>query len=142
MSKASCGIAMGNANALAQRAADVVIIHDSLNSIIVALTTAKRTKAIIYQNVVGTLAFDAVGSLAAGFGFLGPVLAASLHGFWDIAFISNSARYVGSFVFLSLRSNKSTPHPAATVLTPSALALALEFCPRLLIPPAASKKRL
>lgn len=51
-----------------------------------------QARQIIYQNMVGTLVVDVLGSLAAFKGMLPPALAASFHGVWDVVFILNSAR--------------------------------------------------
>lgn len=51
-----------------------------------------QARQIIYQNMIGTLVVDVLGSLAAFKGMLPPALAASFHGVWDVVFILNSAR--------------------------------------------------
>lgn len=51
-----------------------------------------QVRAVVFQNMGGTLIVDVLGSLAAFHGMLSPALAASFHGAWDILFILNSAR--------------------------------------------------
>ena len=53
---------------------------------------ARRTRRIILQNFVGTLAVDAVGMGLAAYGFLNPLLAAFIHVSSELAFILNSTR--------------------------------------------------
>ena len=53
---------------------------------------ARRTRPIIWQNFVGTVAVDAVGIALAAVGFLNPLLAAFIHVASEMTFILNSAR--------------------------------------------------
>ncbi len=92
MSEANIGIAMGSASALTQAAAGIVLVHDNLNGVITGISTAKTVRNVIYQNVAGTIMVDALGTVASACGFLPPVIAAGLHGTWDILFIGNSCR--------------------------------------------------
>ena len=54
--RATVGVAMGSGTDIARESADI----------------ARRTKAIIMQNFVGTIAVDSVGVLLAAFGLLNP----------------------------------------------------------------------
>ncbi len=92
MSEANIGIAMGSASALTQAAAGVVLIHDSLIGVIAGISIAKQARSVIFQNVGGTIVVDLLGTIASAGGYLPPVIAASLHGIWDILFIGNSCR--------------------------------------------------
>ncbi len=92
MSEAKVGIAMGSASALTQAAAGVVLIHDNLIGVTVGISIAQQARNVIFQNVGGTIAFDLLGTIASACGFLPPVVAAGLHGTWDILFIGNSCR--------------------------------------------------
>jgi cation transport ATPase len=53
---------------------------------------ARRTRHIIWQNFVGTIAVDTVGIMLASLGFLNPLLAAFIHVASEMTFILNSAR--------------------------------------------------
>ncbi len=92
MSEANIGIAMGSASALTQAAAGIVLVHDNLNGVTTGISIAKQVRNVIYQNVAGTIAVDILGTVASAGGFLPPVIAAGLHGTWDILFIGNSCR--------------------------------------------------
>ena len=53
---------------------------------------ARRTRRIIWQNFVGTIAVDTVGIVFGSLGFLNPLLAAFIHVASEMTFILNSAR--------------------------------------------------
>ena len=53
---------------------------------------ARRTRRIIWQNFVGTIAVDTVGIVLASLGFLNPLFAAFIHVASEMTFILNSAR--------------------------------------------------
>ncbi len=92
MSEANIGIAMGSASALTQAAAGIVLVHDNLNGVTTGISIAKQVRNVIFQNVAGTIAVDILGTIASAGGLLPPVIAAGLHGTWDILFIANSCR--------------------------------------------------
>ncbi len=55
---ADVGFAMGRAgSALAVNSADVIVLNDDLQKLTVALKTAKRTRRIVWQNIVFSIAF-------------------------------------------------------------------------------------
>lgn len=89
---ASVGIAMGSGTDIAQESADIVLIGNDLNKLVETIHIARKTRAIIWQNFVGTLVVDAVGMGLAAFGLLDPLLAAGIHVGSELAFILNSAR--------------------------------------------------
>jgi len=57
-----------------------------------ALIIAQRTRRILWQNFIGTITVDAVGTVFAGLGFLNPLLAAFIHVASEMVFNLNSAR--------------------------------------------------
>lgn len=92
LTAASLGIAMGSGADIAQESADIVLIGNDLGKLVQTIRIARRTRAIIWQNFVGTLGVDAVGIGLAAFGFLNPLLAAFIHVGSELAFLLNSAR--------------------------------------------------
>jgi heavy metal translocating P-type ATPase len=92
--EANVGIAMGSGTDVARESASVVLLGDNLQRFTEVLTIARRCKAIIMANFVGTLAVDAVGVGLAAFGLLNPVLAAVIHVSSELLFILNSARLI------------------------------------------------
>lgn len=90
--KANVGIAMGSGTDVARESADVILIGSDLSKLVETLRVARRCRAIIMQNFVGTLVVDSVGVGMAAFGFLNPLLAAFIHVTSELAFILNSTR--------------------------------------------------
>jgi Cd2+/Zn2+-exporting ATPase/Cu+-exporting ATPase len=90
--EANVGIAMGSGTDVARESADVILIGSDLAKFVETLQIARRCRAIIMQNFVGTLAVDSVGVGMAAFGFLNPLLAAFIHVTSELAFILNSTR--------------------------------------------------
>jgi len=89
---ATVGVAMGSGTDVARESADVVLLGNDLSRFVETVEIARRTRAIIMQNVAGTIAVDAIGIGLAAFGLLHPLLAAFVHVFSELAFILNSTR--------------------------------------------------
>jgi cation transport ATPase len=64
------------------------------NDILRPEATARRCRRIICFNFAATFVVDTVGMALAAISILTPLLAAIVHGFWEMAFILNSARLV------------------------------------------------
>ncbi len=94
LSAATVGVGMGAGTEIARRSADVVLISSDLADLVSAVRTARRVRGIIWFNVVGTLAVDALGMVLAATGALGPLGAALVHVGSETAFILNSARLI------------------------------------------------
>jgi Cd2+/Zn2+-exporting ATPase/Cu+-exporting ATPase len=92
LSAANVGIAMGSGTDVAQESADVVLLGNDLERFVDTVALARRTRATIWQNFVGTIAVDALGIVLAALGFLNPLFAAGIHVVSELAFILNSAR--------------------------------------------------
>jgi Cd2+/Zn2+-exporting ATPase/Cu+-exporting ATPase len=90
--EANVGIAMGSGTDVARESADIILIGSDLSKFVDTLRVARRCRAIIMQNFVGTLVVDSVGVGMAAFGFLNPLLAAFIHVTSELAFILNSTR--------------------------------------------------
>lgn len=90
--QATVGVAMGSGTDVARESADVVLLGNDLSRFVETVRIARRAKAIIRFNFVGTLVVDGVGVGLAAFGFLNPLLAAFIHVASELAFILNSAR--------------------------------------------------
>ena len=90
--EANVGIAMGSGTDVARESADVILIGSDLSKLVETLRLARRCRAIIMQNFIGTLVVDSVGVGMAAFGFLNPLLAAFIHVTSELAFILNSTR--------------------------------------------------
>jgi heavy metal translocating P-type ATPase len=90
--EANVGIAMGSGTDVARESADVILIGSDLSKLVETLRIARRCRAIIMENFVGTLVVDSIGVGMAAFGFLNPLLAAFIHVTSELAFILNSTR--------------------------------------------------
>ncbi len=106
LAQASVGIAMGSGTDIARSGADIILVSSDPADLVHTLAVARRTRRIVMANFVGTIAVDLVGMALAGFGLLGPVLAALVHVGSESAFILNSARLIPA------RNNQSAdPRP-------------------------------
>lgn len=92
LAEAEVGIGMGSGTEIAREAADVVLLGNDLLKLVETLRIARRCKAIILQNFVGTLLVDGVGVLLAAINVLNPLMAAFIHVSSELAFILNSTR--------------------------------------------------
>ena len=90
--QASVGIAMGSGTDVARESADIVLLGNNLSKFVETVRIARRARAIIRFNFVGTLVVDAIGVGLAAFGLLNPLLAAFIHVASELTFILNSAR--------------------------------------------------
>jgi heavy metal translocating P-type ATPase len=90
--KADVGVAMGSGTDVARESADIVLLGNDLVRFVATVGIARRTRHIIWQNFVGTVAVDALGIALAAVGFLNPLLAAFIHVASEMTFILNSAR--------------------------------------------------
>jgi len=94
LARADVGIAMGSGTDIARESADVVLISSDMNDLVQTIDVAQRARRIVMFNFGGTIAVDLIGMALAGFGLLGPVLAALVHVGSETVFILNSARLI------------------------------------------------
>ena len=111
--EANVGIAMGSGTDVARESASVVLLGNDLLRFADVLKVARRCRAIIMANFVGTIAVDAVGVVLAAMGFLNPVWAALIHVSSELLFIMNSARLLPSFATEAELAGTALPAPAA-----------------------------
>jgi P-type E1-E2 ATPase len=89
---AAVGVVMGSGAGIARDCADIVFPGDDLVTFVDTLRLARRTHAIILQNLVGTVIVDGVGIALAAIGVVTPVMAAAVHVTSALVSILNSAR--------------------------------------------------
>ena len=94
LARADVGIAMGSGTDVARDSADVVLVASDPADLVSIVRVARRARAIVTFNFVGTVAVDLVGMALAAAGILTPVLAAIVHVGSETAFILNSARLI------------------------------------------------
>jgi Cu+-exporting ATPase len=92
LTAATVGVAMGSGTDVARESADIVLLGNDLVRFADTLAIARRTRRIIWQNFVGTIAVDTLGILLASLGFLNPLFATFIHVASEMTFILNSAR--------------------------------------------------
>jgi Cd2+/Zn2+-exporting ATPase/Cu+-exporting ATPase len=110
---ATVGVAMGSGTDVARESADVVLLGNDLSRFVETVRIARRTRAIIRFNFVGTIAVDGVGVGLAALGLLNPLVAALIHVASELAFIGNSARLLRGMSIASLPARpKPVPGPS------------------------------
>jgi heavy metal translocating P-type ATPase len=92
LTEATVGVAMGSGTDVARESADVVLLGSDLGAFVETVRIARRCRAIIRFNFIGTLSVDALGVALAAFGYLNPLVAAFIHVASELTFILNSAR--------------------------------------------------
>jgi len=92
LTAADVGVAMGSGTDVARESADVVLLGNDLERFADTVAIARRTRKIIWQNFIGTVAVDTLGIALAAIGLLNPLLAAFIHVASEMTFILNSAR--------------------------------------------------
>mgnify|MGYP000891240703 CR=1 FL=1 len=89
------GVAMGAAgNDVAIGSANIALLNNNLNRLPFLIQLARKSRIIIYENLVFGIAFITTGLTLSGFGLLSPVVAAILHNLGAFVIIFNSARLV------------------------------------------------
>jgi Cu2+-exporting ATPase len=73
---ADVSIAMGSGSALAQRAADVLLLGEQLRRIPAAILLARKTRRVLRQNLAWALIYNAVAIAIAAMGWIHPGIAA------------------------------------------------------------------
>jgi P-type Cu+ transporter len=92
LTAAHVGIAMGSGTDVARESADIVLLGNDLVRFSETVAIARRTRRIIWQNFIGTVAVDTLGIALAAAGLLNPLFAAFIHVASEMTFILNSAR--------------------------------------------------
>ncbi len=93
LARADVGIAMGGTGmAVTVEAADIVILTDNLDRIADVITLARRTRSVVYGDMVIWVITNLVGFALVFAGILGPVLAAVYNFATDFLPLMNSAR--------------------------------------------------
>jgi len=73
---ADVSCAMGQGSAIAQSAADLLLLHESLASLPLAVSVARRTLRVMRQNLIWALAYNLAAVPLAALGLISPWLAA------------------------------------------------------------------
>jgi len=93
LSKAHVGIAMGAMGSdTAIQSADVALMNNDLANIPFAINLARKTKGIIYQNIVLAFSMSVIMIFLAGAGIVTPIAGALLHNLGAFVILINSGR--------------------------------------------------
>ena len=92
LAKATLGISLSDASHIAIQSADVILMHNSIKNLPLALGLGKHTYLTIKQNLFWAFMYNIVAIPIAAFGLLTPTLAALAMGFSDVVLIVNSLR--------------------------------------------------
>jgi len=91
---AQVSLSLGTATPLAQHTADVVILSDRVEEAATALRVARRTLAVIRQNLAWATIYNAIAIPAAAFGFVTPLVAAAGMSASSLVVVANALRLV------------------------------------------------
>lgn len=92
LAQANVGIAMKAGSDVAIEAAHITLLREDWMLIPQVIAAAQRTMRVVKGNLGFTAAFNIVGLTLAAFGFLPPMLAATLQSIPDLGILGNSAR--------------------------------------------------
>jgi Cu2+-exporting ATPase len=96
LAAADVSCAMGHGSAVAQAAADLLLIDDSLRGLARAIATARRTRAVLRQNLGWAFAYNVAAVPAAALGMVAPWLAALGMSLSSLAVVLNAQRLTRS----------------------------------------------
>ncbi len=89
------GIAMGAAGSdIAINSASISLMNNDLLRLPFVVKISRKTRTIIFQNLIFGVIFIVIGLILSGFGYINPILAAILHNVGSFVVIFNSARLV------------------------------------------------
>lgn len=92
LAAADVSVAVGNASDLAKNAADVILLNTQLDTLLLVLNMAKRTKMKIKQNMIWAVAYNVLVLPLAMAGYLSPWMAALGMSLSSIIVVYNSTR--------------------------------------------------
>ena len=92
LAKATLGVSMGQASAVAIESAQVILLNDHLSSLEKAFRIGKTTVKTIKENLFWAFAYNVIAIPIAAMGYLNPMLGALFMAFSDIVVIGNSLR--------------------------------------------------
>lgn len=92
LAQADLGIAMGSGTDIAMKAADIVLMGNSLDKILVAFDLSKKAWRIVRQNLFWAFFYNTLGMTLAVTGILNPIMAAGAMLLSSLSVIGNSMR--------------------------------------------------
>jgi len=95
LAQADLGIALGSGTDIAMKAADIVLIGNSLEKILTVFDLSRKTHRIVRQNLFWAFFYNTLGMSLAVTGILNPIAAAGAMLLSSISVIANSMRLSG-----------------------------------------------
>ena len=92
LAQADLGIALGSGADIAMQAAPLVLMNNSLASVIETLDLSRRTFHIVRENLFWAFAYNSIGITLAVAGILNPIMAAGAMVLSSLSVIGNSRR--------------------------------------------------
>lgn len=92
LAQAQVSAALAGGTHLAQVSADMVLMSERLDALIVAVRIARRTRRVIRQNLASAIAYNAIALPLAALGYVTPLLAAIGMSLSSLAVVGNAAR--------------------------------------------------
>ncbi|MBC8353169.1 MAG: cation-translocating P-type ATPase [Planctomycetes bacterium] len=114
LAKADVGIAMGCGADVSRDAADVCLLGNNLQQVGWSIELAKRTTTTIRQNLFWAFAYNSIGIVLAGVGWLNPIWAAVAMVGSSLFVISNSLRLPGLGEFEQKESERTERNNSVT----------------------------
>jgi Cu+-exporting ATPase len=96
LAAADVGVAMASAVDIATASAGVVLLRDQLAALPDAIALARRTRAVIRQNLFWAFAYNVVALPMAALGLLTPMLAGAAMSLSSVSVVLNSLRLKAS----------------------------------------------
>ncbi len=92
LAAADVSLAVGEASALSQSHADIVLLNNDLEKIPLLLAITKRTQQIIRQNIIWAIAYNFIAVPFAVMGYLPPWMAALGMSISSLVVLANALR--------------------------------------------------
>jgi Cu2+-exporting ATPase len=112
LARADVSFAMGCGADAAQLRADVVLMNERLENILLALGVATRAMRLVRQNIAWALAYNALALPLAAAGWIGPWEAALAMGASSLTVLANALRPLGDPAWKASTSSSPSPSPS------------------------------
>ncbi len=89
---ADIGFAIGSGTDVAIEAADIVLVHNNLNTLLSAIVLSRKTIQNIKQNLFWALIYNCIGIPLAALGYLSPLMAGTAMAFSSVSVVTNALR--------------------------------------------------
>lgn len=90
LAAANLGISMGIASDLSIDKSDLVLLSNRLDSLVHAVSISKKTREVIFQNIIISLIYNSIMIPLAALGFMLPVICAGFMTLSSLSVVFNS----------------------------------------------------